>query len=113
MIMTGADSRLELVFDDLSFPTSLTLAEDGSFYVAESGLAFGGDPRGRRIWHLTNAGERTLLVQGLREPVNGLTLHDGRLYVSAERYPGRITRFDLDGDPRAVTLDGLPSQGNY
>jgi len=112
-MMTDADSRLELVFDELSFPTSLTLGEDGSFYIAESGLAFGGAPPGGRIWHLTNDGERALLVQNLREPVNGLTLHDGRLYVSEGGYPGRISRFDLDGDSRAVILDDLPGQGNY
>jgi hypothetical protein len=31
---------LEVLFDELSFPTSFILTEDGSFYVAESGLAF-------------------------------------------------------------------------
>jgi hypothetical protein len=33
---------LELVVDDLSFPTSVTVAPDGGVFVAESGLPSGG-----------------------------------------------------------------------
>src|SRR4051812_6796656 len=88
---------LELLFDELSFPTSLTLTEDGSFYVAESGLVFDGAASGGRVWRLEAGGRRTLLVENLRAPVNGLTLHKGCLYVSEGGHPGRISRFDLNG----------------
>jgi glucose/arabinose dehydrogenase len=101
------------VFDGLSFPTSLAIAEDGSCYVAESGLAFAGAPPGGRIWRLGPDSERTLLVQNLRAPVNGLTLHQGWLYVSEGGYPGRITRFDRNGSSPQVILDNLPGHGNY
>src|SRR2546430_755305 len=37
-----AAQRFELVADGLSFPTSLTFDPQGTAYVAESGLAFGG-----------------------------------------------------------------------
>jgi glucose/arabinose dehydrogenase len=104
---------LELLFDELSFPTSLTLAEDGSFYVAESGLVFDGPPSGGRVWRLEAGGRRTLLVENLRAPVNGLTLHNGWLYVSEGGHPGRISRFDLDGRLQQVILDNLPGPGNY
>src|SRR5258706_2290263 len=92
-IMTVETSALELILDEFSFPTSLVLSRDGSFYIAESGLAFDSAPPGGRIWHVTPRGDRTLLVENLRAPVNGLTLHEGRLYVSEGGYPGRISHF--------------------
>ncbi|HEV7683915.1 MAG TPA: PQQ-dependent sugar dehydrogenase [Pyrinomonadaceae bacterium] len=104
---------LEVLFDGLSFPTSLALGEDGSFYVAESGLPFDGAAPGGRIWHLEPGGRRTVLVENLRAPVNGLTLHKDRLYVSEGGHPGRISHFDLSGHSRRVILDNLPGPGNY
>lgn len=104
---------LEVLFDGLSFPTSLALGEDGSFYVAESGLSFDGASPGGRIWRLDSEGQRTLLVENLRAPVNGLTLHKDRLYVSEGGHPGRISRFDLNGHSQQVILDNLPGPGNY
>jgi glucose/arabinose dehydrogenase len=112
--MTSADApTLEVLFDDLSFPTSVALAGDGSFYVAESGLPFGGAAPGGHVWRLGPGNSRTLLIDDLRWPVNGLTLHEDRLYVSEGGNPGRITRFDLDGNSREVVLDNLPGHGNY
>ena len=103
----------EVVFDGLSFPTSLAIDSDGAFYVAESGLPFGGAPPGGRIWRLASDGSRTLLVENLRAPVNGLALYDGQLYVSEGGHPARISRFDLNGQGPAVILENLPGPGNY
>jgi glucose/arabinose dehydrogenase len=110
---TDDNTTLEVVFDDLSFPTSLAIDEDGSCYVAESGLAFGGASPGGRVWRLAPDSARTLLIEDLRAPVNGLTLHEGWLYVSEGGNPGRITRFDRSGSSRQVILDNLPGHGNY
>lgn len=110
---TDDNSSPEIVFDGLSFPTSLAIGADGSFYVAESGLPFGGAPPGGRVWRLAPGGGRTLLAGDLRPPVNGLTLHDGRLYVSEGGHPARISRFELDGGGRTLILDNLPGPGNY
>jgi glucose/arabinose dehydrogenase len=104
---------LELVADGFSFPTSLALGNDGEFYVAESGLPFGGAPPGGRIWRLDANGQRSLLIEELNPPVNGLTLHQDHFYVSEGGHPARITRFNLDGSDRAVILDNLPGPGNY
>jgi glucose/arabinose dehydrogenase len=113
-VISGSRSSgsFELVADGFSFPTSLTFDEVGTAYVAESGLPFGGAPAGGRIWRLGPDGMRSLLVQGLRPPVNGLTYHQGSLYVSEGGHPGRISRFDLDGE-QTVILDNLPGPGNY
>jgi glucose/arabinose dehydrogenase len=105
-------SRLELVVDGLSFPTSLTFDGAGTAYVAESGLPFGGAPPGGRIWRLAPDGSRSLLAADLRPPVNGLTFHQESLYVSEGGHPARISRLTLDGQ-RTVILDNLPGPGNY
>jgi len=104
--------RLELIADDLSFPTSLTFDDEGVMYVAESGLPFGGAPPGGRIWRVTRDGRRRRLADGLRPPVNGLLFHRGELYVAEGGHPGRISRFRPDGS-QTVILDGLPGPGNY
>ena len=104
--------NLSLVAGDFSFPTSLTFDAAGNAYVAESGLPFGGAKPGGRVWRLSPAGARTLLIDGLRPPVNGLTFHEGHLYVSEGGQPGRISRLDLDGR-QTVLLDNLPGPGNY
>jgi glucose/arabinose dehydrogenase len=56
---------------------------------------------------------RELLIENLRPPVNGLTFHRGRLYVSEGGHPARISCFDLDGKLLSVILDNLPGPGNY
>ena len=102
---------MELVAEGLSFPTSLAFDERGAAYVAESGLPFGGEKPGGRVWKLDGA-SRSLLAGDLRPPVNGVTFHDGALYVSEGGQPGRIIRLELDGR-RHTILDGLPGPGNY
>lgn len=113
MISVGNSiGRFELVADDFSFPTSLTFDEAGIVYVAESGLPFGGAPAGGRIWRIDADGNRSLLLKGLRPPVNGLTFHQGSLYISEGGHPGRISRLDSDGE-QTIILDNLPGPGNY
>ena len=112
MISDDISNRLELVAEGLSFPTSLTFDETGTPYVAESGLPFAGAPAGGRIWRIAPGGSRSLLAEKLRHPVNGLTFHNGGLYISEGGHPGRISRLDLDGR-QTVILDNLPGPGNY
>lgn len=84
-------------------------------YVAESGLPFAGAPPGGRVLRVEPDGNRTLLAAGLRPPVNGLTHHDGALYISEGGHPARIARLDLADEsvvPETI-LDDLPGPGNY
>ena len=112
--MLSAENRyqLELVAGGFSFPTSVTLDESGTPYVAESGLPFGGAPAGGRVWRLGSDGSRSLLADELHHPVNGLTYHEGNFYVSEGGHPARISRFDPQGR-QTVLLDNLPGPGNY
>lgn len=108
----GAEHEWELVLDGLHFPTGLTFAPDGTLYLCESGLPFGGAPPGGRVWVFRDGG-RELLIEGLRPPVNGVTFHEDALYITEAGHPSRILRLDLaDGEQRTV-IDGLPGPGNY
>lgn len=115
MTSEAVSDRLELVTGGFSFPTSLTFDESGTPYVAEAGLPFGGARPGGRVWKIEQDGQHTLLAQGLRQPVNGLTFYRGSLYLSEGGHPGgsgRISRLDLDGR-QTIILDNLPGPGNY
>lgn len=109
---TGAAPALEPVLDGLNFPTGLTFGDRGEIYVSESGLPFGGAPRGGRVLRVEN-GRREALLSDLRPPVNGVTFHDGLLYVSEAGHPSRILRLDPGSGRRETILDGLPGPGNY
>jgi hypothetical protein len=101
-----------LIADNLSFPTGVTFDELGTAFVVESGLPFDGAPPGGRIIKITPYGERSLFARDLRPPVNGIVFHEGTLFVSEGGHPGRISRFELNGD-RTTILDNLPGPGNY
>jgi glucose/arabinose dehydrogenase len=104
--------KAEPVAEGLDFPTSAAFAADGTLYVAESGLPFGGARPGGRIVRIGEGGSPTTVLDGLRAPVNGLAWHDGGFYISEGGFPGRISRWSPQGERRTL-LDGLPGRGNY
>ncbi len=102
----------ELVADGLNYPTSLAFDEEGTPWVAEAGLPFGGAAPGGRVWRLAPGGERQLVVENLSPSVNGLFHHDGSFFVSIGGQPSRIIRVWVDGRIEVV-LQGLPGPGDY
>jgi glucose/arabinose dehydrogenase len=112
MAPVNAPLAWETALADLTFPTGLTFGEDGALFVSESGLPFGGAPRGGRVWRVQE-GRRELLLGDLRPPVNGVTHYRGALYVTEGGNPARILRLALDGGHVETVLDGLPGPGNY
>jgi glucose/arabinose dehydrogenase len=113
-VAAPASTRLiaESVAEGLDFPTSAAFADDGTLYVAESGLPFGGARPGGRIVRIGSDGPCKSVLEGLRAPVNGLVWHDGGFYISEGGFPGRISRWKPGGD-RLTVLDNLPGRGNY
>lgn len=112
MAESAAVETMELVAEGLNFPTSVAFDGRGVAYVAESGLPFAGAPAGGRVLRVEEDGSTALVAEGLSQPVNGLTWHQGGFYVSEGGYPGRISRLTPDGE-RTTVLDGLPGLGNY
>lgn len=110
--MRDSSDCLEWIAWGFRFPTSLTFDETGAAYVAEAGLPFGGAPSGGRIWRVASDGSRVLLADSLQPPVNGLTYHDGSLYVTEGGHPARIARISPDGKKTRI-VGGLPGPGNY
>jgi sugar lactone lactonase YvrE len=108
----GRHLTFEVLAADLNFPTGLTFGDDDALYVSESGLPFGGAPRGGRVWRIVD-GRRELLVGDLHPPVNGVTFHQGALYITEGGHPSRILRLDLKSGLRETVLEGLPGPGNY
>lgn len=106
------DGSLERVLDGLTFPSSLTFADDGTAFIGESGVPFCRNAPAGRIWKLTQDDERELVAENLARPLNGVTWHEGDLYVSCGDDPGRIERIDAEGR-RSTIVDNLPGPGNY
>jgi glucose/arabinose dehydrogenase len=102
----------EAVLADLHFPTGLAFGDDGALFVSESGLPFGGAPRGGRVWRIEDS-RRELVIGDLRPPVNGVTFHEGWLYVTEAGHPSRIVRVDLSeegpGRPERGPVATLPA----
>ena len=103
----------EKVTSGLHFPTAVAFDDAGTIYLAESGLPFDGAPAGGRILRVERGGRTTCLREGLRAPVNGVTHHEGLLYIAEGGNPGRISVLDPTSGAWSVVLDGLPGGGNY
>ena len=104
---------MQAVAQNLNFPTSVTLDDEGKLYVAESGVPFDGAPAGGVVSRVNADGSLQHLREGLRYPVNGLVHHDGWLYISEGGYPGRISRLSLTTSEWQTVVDDLPGFGNY
>lgn len=106
-------SNKQLISEGLEFPTSLCFDDNGTAYVAESGLTFGGGKPGGRVLRIEADGSHTCLLDELGVPLNGLACKGRSLYISEGGNPGRISRLDLDSGQFSVLLDNLPGLGNY
>lgn len=102
----------QLIAGGLDFPTSVAFDGQGTPWITESGLPFGGARPGGRILKIEADGGARTVFAGLRSPVNGLCRHDGCFFISEGGHPGRISRW-APGQERTTVLDGLPGLGNY
>ncbi len=102
--------QASVVVKDLTYPSSMVLAENGIIYLAESGFSYGPKTTDARILSLDDDGNLEEVVRGFEGPINGLTLKDGKLYIS---HRGTITEYDLETKARRDLVEGLPSLGDH
>ncbi len=114
-----AGYRIEVVADKLTFPTGVAFGDRGEIFVVESGYSYGEKLTRARVLQIEPGREPRELVTGDRGPWNGISYHEGALFVAhggAVGGGGRIVRYPLAkgtvGEP-TVLVDNLPSGGDH
>lgn len=99
---------VQIVLNNLTYPSSLEFDDQGNLYVAEAGLAPGGQKAAPRIIRLRLAGQiDTVVSEGLLAPVTDLRWYQGKLYIS---HGVKISAWSEEG--KLVDLvTGLPGAG--
>jgi glucose/arabinose dehydrogenase len=97
---------IEVVVSNLSVPTT-AIFDGNDLLVAESGWVNTALPRILRIkpdWSVS-----VIASAGLQDPVTGLLVKDGKLYVS---HRGKVSTVEADGTLHDI-VTGLPSSGDH
>lgn len=100
--------RAEVVFANLTYPTSVEFDDAGTMYVAEGGYIYGDDVAPARILRVPPKGQAETVAEHLNGPVTDLLWHDKRLYIG---HRGKISVLEAGGLGDLVT--GLPSLGDH
>lgn len=100
--------RVEVVFDNLTYPTSVEFDDAGAMYIAEGGYSYGDEIAPARILRVPSKGESEVVADQLSAPITDLLWHGNRLYIS---HRGKISVLESDGVRDLVT--GLPSLGDH
>lgn len=124
---------IEAVAKGLSYPTDVTLDEQGNVYIAEAGGHTYGTkppraPEARilqlmpdgttkilydKVVPMTNIKEKESsadMEEGLIPPLTGITYYNGKLYIS---HRSRYSTLDLKTNEFKTIINGLPSWGEF
>lgn len=107
--------KIEVVAEDLTFPTGVTFDESGNLYVVESGYCYGEVFTTPRLLRINEDGKTSQIAAGgTNGPWTGVTFHDGNFYVSegGVMEGGKILRISKAGEIRAI-VEGMPSFGDH
>jgi sugar lactone lactonase YvrE len=98
-VATGAIETICPVGGAIVGPDDLAFGPDGALYATELSNA--------RVGVQERDG-RTRVLRADLPAVNGITFHQGRLFVDESRHGGRVMELDLDGGPPRVLVEGVP-----
>src|ERR1700761_2026787 len=122
-LRTGPDGRVyiaqvtgsQISALDVSTGRVETVSAKGGEITAPDDVAF--DPHGRlyatevmdgRV-SVRDTDGRTRVLRDDVPSANGITFHDGRLFIGECREGGRLMEFDLAGGPPRILLEDVPS----
>lgn len=88
----------------LDTPIGIVFSEDGTLYVADSGINTN-HPKILRI----RSGQTEIIAEGFTPPITGINYYDGGLYIS---HRGYITVLRENGTKLNI-VSGLPCNGDY
>jgi hypothetical protein len=106
---------LEIIAQNLTFPTGIAFDESGTPYVTESGYAYGEVFKEPKLLKILSDGTTETIAAGSKNgPWNGIWHHNGVFYVAegGQLEGGKILRIDLQGNFTSL-LEGLPSLGDH
>jgi sugar lactone lactonase YvrE len=98
-VATGAASIFSPLGSEIVGPDDLVFDGHGNLIVTEMN-------EGRVSIQERNGGQRAL--RGNLPNANGITLHDGRLFIDECRMEGRVLELDLNGGEPRVILENVP-----
>lgn len=105
--------RIEVVLQNLTFPTAAIFDDQNRLHVIEAGYSYGEAFGTPRLLRLEADGRTTVVASGDNPPWTGGSFHDGAFYVSEGGTPGRILRISPDGGVITVLVDDLPPRTDH
>ncbi len=134
-VLTPPGYHIEVFANELDFPSDITFADDGTYYIAESGFHGYGDdpivtpepqiiqirPDGTKLTvyedtvplaSIRNTKNPEDIPEGIIPPITGITWHDGKIYVSHRTRISVLDPKDENPETRFRTIvRGLPAWG--
>lgn len=108
--------QVEALATGLTYPTGLTLDEDGNVYVTEAGYCYGEIWTTPRLLKIGSQGEITEIAHGEKNgPWTGVDYKNGFFYVSegGHLWGGKILKISKDGKSITPLVENLPSLGDH
>jgi glucose/arabinose dehydrogenase len=107
--------KIEVVAQNLTFPTGVTFDDEGKLYVVESGYSYGEVFNTPKLLRIDDKGAATPIATGATNgPWTGVIFHGGNFYVSEGGVleGGKILRISKSGEISAI-VENMPSFGDH
>ena len=109
------DYQIEVVAQDLTFPTGVAFDEEGTLYVTESGYSYGEVFKEPKLLRIHRNGSTETVISGSKNgPWNGVFYNEGFFYIAegGQLEGGKILKVTPDGKMTAL-IENLPSLGDH